>query len=125
MHKEHPTVLILVRIKFHFNTIFLLTNISFLGTLYIRRRSQLLRESEGSPEKWKEYLRLRTNLLQQRYGNPLENAYSSTPSLIYYSGSRVSYLKSRTACICILESFFRPAKVVTTVQQFYCLQAVA
>lgn len=62
---------------------------AFLGTLYIRRRSQLLRESEGSPEKWKQYLRLRTLLLQQRYGNPLENPTSTTPSLMFRTSSRV------------------------------------
>ncbi|XP_019874845.2 WD repeat-containing protein 13 [Aethina tumida] len=39
-------------------------------TLYIRRRSQLLRESQLSPEDSKQYLKLRTFLLQQRYGNP-------------------------------------------------------
>ncbi|XP_050299429.1 WD repeat-containing protein 13-like isoform X3 [Anthonomus grandis grandis] len=37
-------------------------------TLYIRRRSQLLRESEKSPEQWRQYLKLRSQLLQQKYG---------------------------------------------------------
>ncbi|KAF2900970.1 hypothetical protein ILUMI_05216 [Ignelater luminosus] len=41
-------------------------------TLYIRRRSQLLRETERSPESWKQYLRTRSVLLQQRYGSPLD-----------------------------------------------------
>lgn len=59
-------------------------------TLYIRRRSQLLRDTEGTPEKWKQYLRLRGLLLQQRYGSPLEHAASSTPSLLYRSTSRTS-----------------------------------
>lgn len=49
-----------------------------------------MRESEGSPEKWKEYLRLRTVLLQQRYGSPLDNPVSSTPISFYRSGSRVN-----------------------------------
>ncbi|CAH1955892.1 unnamed protein product [Acanthoscelides obtectus] len=39
-------------------------------TLYIRRRSQLLREANSrSTEKWKQYLKIRSQLLQQRYGN--------------------------------------------------------
>ncbi|XP_022907848.1 WD repeat-containing protein 13-like [Onthophagus taurus] len=38
-------------------------------TLYIRRRSQLLRETEREPDKWAQYLKLRSTLLQQRYGN--------------------------------------------------------
>ncbi|VEN51032.1 unnamed protein product [Callosobruchus maculatus] len=39
-------------------------------TLYIRRRSQLLRETNSrSTEKWKQYLKIRSQLLQQRYGN--------------------------------------------------------
>nr|CAI5819806.1 unnamed protein product [Callosobruchus analis] len=39
-------------------------------TLYIRRRSQLLRETNSrSTEKWKQYLRIRSQLLQQRYGS--------------------------------------------------------
>ncbi|KAF5303936.1 hypothetical protein FQA39_LY01721 [Lamprigera yunnana] len=46
-------------------------------TLYIRRRSQLLRETERSPDSWKQYLRTRTQLLQQRYGCPLEPSAST------------------------------------------------
>lgn len=64
------------------------------GTLYIRRRSQLLRDTEGSAEKWKQYLKLRGALLEQRYGSPLENISSSTPnSFLYRSTSRVIMIK--------------------------------
>uniref|UniRef100_A0A1Y1LYP2 WD repeat-containing protein 55 homolog n=1 Tax=Photinus pyralis TaxID=7054 RepID=A0A1Y1LYP2_PHOPY len=47
-------------------------------TLYIRRRSQLLRDTERNPESWKQYLRVRTQLLQQRYGCSLEPGTTST-----------------------------------------------
>jgi WD40 repeat protein len=40
-----------------------------VGTLYIRRRSQLLRETQRDPDRWKQYLRLRATLLAQRYGS--------------------------------------------------------
>lgn len=44
-------------------------------TLYIRRRSQLLRETNRGSDQWKQYLKLRSMLLQQRYGNfKLESA---------------------------------------------------
>ncbi|CAH0546282.1 unnamed protein product [Brassicogethes aeneus] len=49
-------------------------------TLYIRRRSQLLRESGLSPDDCKQYLKLRTFLLQQRYGNPPSSNASDTLS---------------------------------------------
>ncbi|XP_066139422.1 WD repeat-containing protein 13-like isoform X2 [Euwallacea fornicatus] len=38
-------------------------------TLYIRRRSQLLRETVRSNEQWRQYLKLRSMLLQQHYGS--------------------------------------------------------
>ncbi|XP_065162354.1 WD repeat-containing protein 13-like [Atheta coriaria] len=37
-------------------------------TLYIRRRCQLLRDTDRDVDQWKQYLRLRSTLLQQRYG---------------------------------------------------------
>lgn len=80
------TYLFYNKLTIHYKTLFTI----FTGTLYIRRRSQLLRDTEGTPEKWKQYLRLRGLLLQQRYGSPLEHAASSTPSLLYRSTSRVS-----------------------------------
>ncbi|CAG9768093.1 unnamed protein product [Ceutorhynchus assimilis] len=50
-------------------------------TLYIRRRSQLLRETNRNADQWKQYLKTRSNLLQQRYGNcKLESASSSNLS---------------------------------------------
>ncbi|XP_018325751.1 WD repeat-containing protein 13-like [Agrilus planipennis] len=57
------------------------TNSPTFRTLYIRRRSQLLREEERSPEAWKQYLQTRSQLLQQRYGCPLDvNSNSNIPS---------------------------------------------
>lgn len=38
-------------------------------TLYIRRRSQLLRETVRTTEQWKQYIKLRSMLLLQHYGN--------------------------------------------------------
>ncbi|XP_044259302.1 WD repeat-containing protein 13-like [Tribolium madens] len=49
-------------------------------TLYIRRRSQLLRETQRDPEKWKQYLRVRSMLLQQRYGSSTVESTSSNSS---------------------------------------------
>ncbi|KAK4876748.1 hypothetical protein RN001_009254 [Aquatica leii] len=57
-------------------------------TLYIRRRSQLLREAERSPDNWRQYLRVRSQLLQQRYGCPLES--SSSISMLTKSMSKVN-----------------------------------
>lgn len=48
-------------------------------TLYIRRRSQLLRETNNrSSDQWRQYLKFRSMLLQQRYGNPKLDSTSST-----------------------------------------------
>ncbi|KAJ8919653.1 hypothetical protein NQ315_006180 [Exocentrus adspersus] len=46
-------------------------------TLYIRRRSQLLRDTKRSADDWKQYLKLRSSLLQQRYGNVKADSSSS------------------------------------------------
>lgn len=61
------------------------------GTLYIRRRSQLLRETERDPEKWKQYIKLRSMLLQQRYGTTNLDSSSSGTNLSR-TVSRVSRL---------------------------------
>lgn len=67
---------------------------STFRTLYIRRRSQLLREADHSTEEWKQYLKLRSTLLQQRYGpvggNKLDSA-SSTISNLSRTISRTSF----------------------------------
>ncbi|CAH1170020.1 unnamed protein product [Phaedon cochleariae] len=48
-------------------------------TLYIRRRNQLLRDTTRPTDRWKNYLRLRSVLLQQRYGiTKSDNASSSS-----------------------------------------------
>ncbi|XP_074647923.1 WD repeat-containing protein 13-like [Tubulanus polymorphus] len=63
-------------------------NKTHFRTLYIRRRSQLLRESasdKANPLVRKEFIRLRAQLLSQRYGTP--------------SMSDVSSLRSRTASL--------------------------
>lgn len=52
-------------------------NTCISGTLYIRRRSQLLRETEKSLDNWKQYLHVRSQLLQQRYGSSLELSTAS------------------------------------------------
>ncbi|GJQ71200.1 hypothetical protein Trydic_g1097 [Trypoxylus dichotomus] len=76
-------------------------------TLYIRRRSQLLREAERQPDKWKQYLKLRSTLLQQRYGNPNEN-----PSISSRSVSRVTSIsnESRTNPISLQKDSVVPTK---------------
>ncbi|KAF5304432.1 hypothetical protein FQR65_LT07962 [Abscondita terminalis] len=58
------------------------------GTLYIRRRSQLLRETERSPDNWRQYLRVRSQLLQQRYGNSLDS--NSSLGMLTRSMSKVN-----------------------------------
>ncbi|XP_044731498.1 WD repeat-containing protein 13-like isoform X2 [Chrysoperla carnea] len=59
-------------------------------TLYIRRRSQLLRENRNlSPEHLKSYLKIRGQLLQKRYGSPLDQpsiGHSRSMSLRSVSG---------------------------------------
>lgn len=51
------------------------------GTLYIRRRSQLLRETKRCADDWKQYIKLRSIFLQQRYGNAKVDSSSSISSL--------------------------------------------
>ncbi|KAG5873398.1 hypothetical protein JTB14_017985 [Gonioctena quinquepunctata] len=46
-------------------------------TLYIRRRNQLLREATRPTDRWKQYIKLRSLLLQQRYGNTKADHTSS------------------------------------------------
>lgn len=83
MRTEHPIIQVSVSVRKY--SIYKITNLNFIkGTLYIRRRSQLLRETEREPDKWRQYLKLRSTLLQQRYGNPNEN-----PSISSRSVSRV------------------------------------
>ncbi|XP_023019104.2 WD repeat-containing protein 13 isoform X1 [Leptinotarsa decemlineata] len=50
-------------------------------TLYIRRRNQLLREASRPTDRWKQYIKLRSLLLQQRYGNAKAEQHSSSNSL--------------------------------------------
>lgn len=45
-------------------------------TLYIRRRSQLLRDTDRSKETWIRYLKVRSQLLQQKYGTSPNNKIS-------------------------------------------------
>lgn len=62
-------------------------------TLYIRRRSQLLRENakeEHSPAIRKQYLRIRSQLLSQRYGVPPDQGSIRSRSLGARSNSRVT-----------------------------------
>ncbi|XP_035217749.1 WD repeat-containing protein 13-like isoform X2 [Stegodyphus dumicola] len=62
-------------------------------TLYIRRRSQLLRENakqEHNPVARKQYLRLRNQLLAQRYGVSLDQASLRSRSMGARSNSRVT-----------------------------------
>uniref|UniRef100_A0A131XSU7 Putative wd repeat-containing protein 13 n=1 Tax=Ixodes ricinus TaxID=34613 RepID=A0A131XSU7_IXORI len=62
-------------------------------TLYIRRRSQLLRESQKAEECAtfrKQYLRLRSQLLAQRYGLALEQSSNRSRSMGGRSNSRVT-----------------------------------
>lgn len=48
--------------------------IQFLGTLYIRRRNQLLREFGTNKDsvQWKQYLKIRSYLLQMKYGTSFD-----------------------------------------------------
>ncbi|XP_065221833.1 WD repeat-containing protein 13-like [Planococcus citri] len=61
-------------------------------TLYIRRRNQLLRENTRKDDTGlrKQYLRIRTQLLQQRYNVLLDQASISSRSVSVRSGSRIS-----------------------------------
>ncbi|XP_042910127.1 WD repeat-containing protein 13 [Parasteatoda tepidariorum] len=62
-------------------------------TLYIRRRSQLLRENakqEFSPVARKQYLRLRNQLLSQRYGVCLDQTSVRSQSMSARSNSRAT-----------------------------------
>ncbi|XP_017772551.1 PREDICTED: WD repeat-containing protein 13-like [Nicrophorus vespilloides] len=68
-------------------------------TLYIRRRSQLLRDTDRDQEKWKQYLRLRALLLQQKYG-PTELTHKrsiSRTSLTPMSTAAESVIPTRNA----------------------------
>ncbi|KAJ8941330.1 hypothetical protein NQ318_004774 [Aromia moschata] len=51
-------------------------------TLYIRRRSQLLRESKWSVEKWQQYMKSRFLLLQQKHGTLKTDSVSTSSSNI-------------------------------------------
>lgn len=43
-------------------------------SLYICRRLQVLKDTDKKPEKWKNYLKMRSLLLKQRYGSSVSNA---------------------------------------------------
>ncbi|XP_064643896.1 WD repeat-containing protein 13-like [Lineus longissimus] len=78
-------------------------------TLYIRRRSQLLREKaaeEHDPLMRREYLKLRSQLLSQRYGAP---AFSDAGSIKSRTASIRSYSMSRTT----LDNFDAPEGRIT------------
>ncbi|KAM7295829.1 WD repeat-containing protein 13 [Ixodes scapularis] len=70
-------------------------------TLYIRRRSQLLRESQKAEHECvtfrKQYLRLRSQLLAQRYGLALEQSSNRSRSMGGRSNSRVTLETSDSA----------------------------
>lgn len=65
-----------------------------IGTLYIRRRSQLLRETQRDSECWKQYIKLRSTLLQFHYG---ASNFSSTTEVISSSCGDLSQTVSRVS----------------------------
>lgn len=68
-------------------------NNTHFRTLYIRRRSQLLRENakqEYNPAVRKQYLRIRNQLLSQRYGVSLDQSSIRSRSMGARSNSRVT-----------------------------------
>lgn len=64
----------------------------FAGTLYIRRRKQLLKEKERDfkldSSARREYLRIRSELLASRYGTPPHSAASETGSIATATSQR-------------------------------------
>ncbi|XP_023311899.1 WD repeat-containing protein 13-like [Anoplophora glabripennis] len=69
-------------------------------TLYIRRRSQLLRDTKRSADDWKQYIKLRSALLQQRYGTTKVDSSSSISSLnINKSVINERTIFSTTGCV--------------------------
>ena len=74
--KNHPNFRNYTLILIHLLIIYFLNanNLIFTGTLYIRRRNQLLREFGTCKEHgfWKQYLKIRGILLQNRYGLALD-----------------------------------------------------
>lgn len=80
-------------------------------TLYIRRRSQLLRETDRNSDQWKQYIKLRAMLLQQRYGNSKTDSGSNT---------NLSRTMSRTSILTDLQvpQFSRTNTVIPTKEAF-------
>jgi WD repeat-containing protein 13 len=107
MQIELQTIQTLVRIKIIFiKCNWILIQIFLLGTLYIRRRNQLLRENAKFKdiETINQYLNIRMQLLQRKYGVSNDNV--SSPASKSRIGSRVLYFHSnlfRSILICLLQ----------------------